>query len=97
MLDVVQIIQKKLYCIKKNQSSVTFPIFACANNSDKYTDAQSMRRLGDFTIFVLDPSVVDDKYSFSVSFTFGSTELAVSAVDDQTQQEAHACVVFVAE
>lgn len=76
---------------------MTFPIFACSNNLDTYTYDSSMRRLGSFTINIDDPSMVDDKYSFSVSFMFGTTELTVSAVDDMTKKQAQLEVTFVAE
>lgn len=58
-----------------------------------------MKMLGEVKITIQDPSVVVDPatYTFTVSFTFGATELQITAVDDQTHQQAQTTVAFVAD
>lgn len=97
IINALQVIKHQLYCIKKNQTGTTFAIYQCINNSDLFTDLPSMTEIQSFTIDIPNPSVVDDKYGFSVSFTFGTTELTVSAIDDQTGRQATVSVAFSAE
>ena len=50
-------------------------------------------------ITIDNPIVVQnpDKYTFTVTFTFGSVELKVMATDDQTKRQAKTQVLFVAD
>ena len=91
----MQVVTEKFCAVSVHQSSVRFAIFACKNNTDAYTDSDAMRKLGEVTIAIDDPFAVTnpDKYAFTVSFMFGSTEMKATAVDDQT----HTTVAFVAE
>lgn len=58
-----------------------------------------MKRLGEVVITVDHPGRVEDpeKYTFTVSFTLGSVELKITAIDDQTQRKAETTVAFTAD
>ena len=64
----------------------------------KYTDAAAMRKLATLTMTISDPSKVDPpiEYGVLVSFSFGATELEVTAYDEQNKEEVQTSVVFVA-
>lgn len=74
-------------------------IFACSNNNDCYTTASSMRKTAVMRLVIKDPTQVDcpEKYSITVSFSFGSTEFHVVAKDDQTGEEVETDVVFISD
>lgn len=95
----MQVVSGKFWLVQKHQANVTFAIYSCSNSNDRYVDSDAMRRLGEVKITVEDPAKVTnpDTYTFTVSFTFGGTELQATAVDDQTQKQAQTSVVFVAE
>ncbi|DBB00577.1 TPA: hypothetical protein ACH3X3_002274 [Trebouxia sp. C0006] len=85
--------------VKKHQASVDFNLYACSNNSDRYTDADAMKKVGSVRLYIADPSKVTDPdaFKFTVSFRLGGSELTVTAVDKQTGEEVQTSVIFVAE
>ena len=96
---VAQVVTQEFCAVKKYQSTVRFTIYTCENNTDKYVESDTMRRLGEVRITIDNPAAVEDPdmYQFTVSFTLGSVELKVTAIDDQTQRKAETTVAFVAE
>ena len=94
-----QVVTHSLRAVQRYQSSVPFHIYTCENNTDRYVDSDSMKRLGEVVITIDHPDCVHDpdKYTFTLSFTLGSVELKVTAVDDQTQRKAQTTVAFIAE
>ena len=83
----------------EHQPEVQINLYTCTNNSDRYVDAEAMRKLGELTLHIADPSKVVDPeaYTFTVSFMLGGSELGVTAVDDQTKKEVKTTIMFVAE
>ena len=74
-------------------------IYACNNNRDRYTDAPAMRKLAQLTLPISDPSKVDPprNYNMLVKFSFGATEMEVTAYDEQTKEEVETSMVFIAD
>ena len=99
MAVILQVKERKFVATEKLQSSVSFKIYTCDNNSDRYVDATSMKRVAEVTLHIADPTRVTDPeaYSFTVSFMLGGTELTITAVDDQTQKQVQTTAIFVAE
>ena len=91
--------ERRFTAVRRFQSQVSFGIYACNNNEDRYTDAAAMRKLATLTMTVSDPSKVicPDEYRICVRFSFGATELEVTAYDMQTEEEVQTSVVFVAD
>ena len=58
-----------------------------------------MRHVASLQVTFDDPALVDppEEYKVRVSFSFGTTELRVTAVDEQTGWAAHTEVVLVAD
>ena len=83
----------------KHQTMVQINLYTCTNNSDRYVDAEAMRKLGELTLHIADPSKIVDPeaYTLTVSFLLGGSELGVTAVDDQTKKEVKTTIMFVAE
>jgi hypothetical protein len=95
----LQVKVEEYVAVKKHQASVDFNLYACSNNSDRYTDADAMKKVGSVRLYIADPSKVTDPdaYKFTVSFRLGGSELTVTAVDKQTGEEVQTSVIFVAE
>ena len=96
---VFQVIQHTFYPIARFQNHVEFPIFACNNNKDAYVDATSMRRIANVKLLIANPSKVGKpcNYKLTVSFRLGTSELLVTASDDQTGKRIQASMEFVAD
>ncbi len=84
---------------KKHQAAMDFNLYACLNNSDRYVDADAMKKVGLVRLHIADPKKVTDPdaYKFTVNFRLGGSELTVTAVDKQTGEEVQTSVIFVAE
>ena len=95
----LQVVTSTYWAVQKYQSTVQFAIYSCTNNTDRYTDSESMKKLGWVNITIDNPILVQnpDKYTFTVTFTLGSLELKVMATDDQTKRQAKTQVLFVAD
>lgn len=85
--------------VYKHQKAVEFNLYACSNNSDRYVDSAAMKKIGNVTLQITDPTKVTDPdaYSFTVSFRLGGSELTATAIDNQTNLEVQTTVIFVAE
>lgn len=85
--------------VHKHQAAVSFNFYACSNNSDRYVDAATMKKVGAIILDIADPTkVIDpDAYKFTVNFRLGGSELTATAMDNQTKQEVQTTVIFVAE
>ena len=85
--------------VYKHQAAVSFNLYACSNNSDRYVDAETMKKVGAFTLNIADPNKVTnpDAYKFTVNFRLGGSELTAIAIDDQTNLEVQTTIIFVAE
>jgi len=42
----LQVKVEEYVAVKKHQASVDFNLYACSNNSDQYTDADAMKKVG---------------------------------------------------
>ena len=95
----MQVKIQQFVAVSKQQKAVVFNLYACPNNSDRYVDAGAMKKVGDVTLHIADPSKVTDPdaYKFTVNFLLGGSELTVTAIDDQTQKEVQTSVIFIAE
>lgn len=83
----------------KHQKAVEFNLYACSNSSDRYVDADAMKKVGSVTLHIADPSKVTDPdmYKLTVNFLLGGSELTVTATDNQTGEEVKTSIMFVAE
>ena len=95
----VQIVSASFSPTARCQSRVTFQIYACPNNNQRYTDAAGMRSLARMTVHIDDPAAVDppDLYKLTLTFKLGGTEIQAFAMDDQTGKMARTSVVFVSD
>ncbi len=95
----LQVKIEEYVALRKHQAAVEFNLYACSNNSDRYIDADAMKKVGSVTLHIADPRKVTDPdaYKFTVKFRLGGSELTVTAVDKQTGEEVQTSVIFVAE
>ncbi len=95
----MQVKVEEYVAVKKHQTAVDFNLYACSNSSDRYIDADAMKKVGSVTLHIADPSKVTDPdaYKFTVNFRLGGSELTVTAIDKQTGKEVQTSVIFVAE
>lgn len=85
--------------VYKHQAAVSFNLYACSNNSDRYVDSTAMKKIGNVKLDIADPSKVldPDTYKFTVNFKLGGSELTATAIDNQTNLEVQTTVIFVAD
>ena len=95
----VQIVSASYFPTAKRQTQVSFEIYACPNNNERYTDAAGMRLLACMTVHIDNPAAVDppDLYRLTLTFKLGGTEIKAFAVDDQTGKVARTDVVFMSD
>ena len=95
----VQVVNFPFVPTARFQTAVVFEIFACKNNIDSYTEADSMNKLAKMTVEIKNPSLVDppSSYRLIVVFTFGAVELQAYAIDKQTGAKAETSVVFISD
>ena len=95
----LQVKVQSFVAAQKHQHAVCFRLYACSNNSDRYIDADAMKKVGEVTLQIVDPSKVTDPdmYGFTVNFLLGGSELTATAIDNQTQKQVQTTIIFVAE